>query len=93
MTLAVTTARVMLDCTPDFKPGDLPPDGYLAWNAWAEVQRKAGIKQVCCAHCCLWKTPQELSAHPFKLTVRNRYGEPYEREEPVCQKCYDKQNP
>jgi len=40
-----------------YKPGDPPPEGYLAWHEWAEVQRKAGIKQVQCGRCGLWKTP------------------------------------
>lgn len=44
----------------EYKPGDLPPEGYLAWHEWAEVQRKAGIKQVQCGRCGLWRTPQEL---------------------------------
>ena len=30
----------------EYKPGDLPPEGYLEWHEWAEVQRKAGIKQI-----------------------------------------------
>lgn len=45
---------------PDFKPGDLPPEeGYLEWHEWAEVQRKAGIKQSVCTNCGNWRTPQE----------------------------------
>ena len=44
-----------------YKPGDLPPTGYLEWHEWAEVQRKAGIKQRQSAKCGLWKTPQELA--------------------------------
>ncbi len=30
--------------TPDFKPGDQAPEGYLAWHEWAEVQHKAGLR-------------------------------------------------
>ncbi len=47
---------------PTFEPGDLPPDGYLAWTEWAEVQRKAGIKQFPCK-CGKWITPQERDNH------------------------------
>ena len=47
---------------PYFKPGDLPPDGYLQWHEWAEVQRKAGIKQSPCL-CGKWITPQEREHH------------------------------
>jgi hypothetical protein len=44
-----------------FKPGDPPPEGYLNWHAWAEVQDKAGLRQKQCSRCGLWKFPQELS--------------------------------
>jgi len=44
-----------------YKPGDQPPEGYLEWHEWAEVQRKAGIRQQMCGRCARWKTPQELS--------------------------------
>jgi hypothetical protein len=54
--------RFMIGATADYKPGDLPPEGYLEWHAWAEVQRKAGIRQVQCGVCGLYRTPQELSS-------------------------------
>lgn len=47
---------------PLCKPGDLPPVGYLAWHEWAEVQHKAGIRQVQCS-CGLWLFPQEVCKH------------------------------
>lgn len=55
--------RLHLDADPPggFKPGDLPPQGYLAWHSWADVQRKAGIGQVRCVSCRLYRTPQELA--------------------------------
>jgi uncharacterized paraquat-inducible protein A len=52
---------MILTIQKNYKPGDMPPRGYLAWHEWAEVQRKAGIKQVACSQCGLWRTPQELS--------------------------------
>lgn len=69
-----------------YKPGDLPPDGYLEWHEWAEVQRKAGIKQVECGKCGRWKTPQELSGQTIRWTVRTKKG-PVEQTAPVCSKC------
>lgn len=54
--------RVILEVTPDFPAGALPPEGYLAWHAWAEAQHKAGLRQVECPNCGLWRYPQELSA-------------------------------
>lgn len=69
-----------------YKPGDLPPDGYLAWHEWAEVQRKAGIKQVQCGKCGLWRTPQELSGQTMRWTAQSRKG-PVEMTAPVCSKC------
>lgn len=50
----------------DYKPGDLPPEGYLAWHEWAEVQRKAGIKPKPCKRCGRYLTPQEVEPHNEK---------------------------
>jgi hypothetical protein len=72
--------------TPGFNPGDLPPDGYMAWNEWAEVQRKANIKQVQCGKCGLWRTPQELSGQTMQWTVQSSKG-PVEQTAPICIKC------
>jgi len=72
--------------TPDFKPGDLPPDGYLAWHEWAEVQYKAGIRQQACGRCGNWKTPQELSAVVDRLDAK--IGRRHVIiDTPVCLKC------
>jgi hypothetical protein len=57
-----------------YKSGDLPPKGYLAWHEWAEVQRKTGIKQVQCANCGLWNSPQELIVQAANAV-------------PICIKC------
>lgn len=69
-----------------YKPGDQPPDGYLAWHEWADVQQKAGIKQVQCGKCGLWRTPQELSGQMIRWTAKSRKG-PVEQFAPVCNKC------
>ena len=65
-----------------YKPGDLPPTGYLEWHEWAEVQRKAGIKQRQCAKCGKWKTPQEMSRRQPMIDMRVISL-------PVCAQCDD----
>jgi hypothetical protein len=81
-------ARLLTQAT--YKPGDLPPDGYLAWHEWAEVQRKAGIKQVPCGRCGLWRTPQELSDIVDTSNARTSRGDRVELQSAVCTKCADK---
>ncbi|MFA6213508.1 MAG: hypothetical protein WC714_28990 [Candidatus Obscuribacterales bacterium] len=71
----------------DYKPGDMPPEGYLEWHEWAEVQRKAGIKQVACGRCGKWKTPQELSGVIDTTMMRDRRGSPVKVESLVCLQC------
>lgn len=75
---------------PHFKPGDMPPEGYLQWHEWAEVQRKAGIKQVECPTCGLWKTPQELSLHEVRWTLTSSKGKTMEYSAFECSKCFTK---
>lgn len=58
----------------------------MAWHEWAEVQRKAGIKQVQCGRCGLWKTPQELSDQNDRCEMQSRKG-PVIIVTPVCNKC------
>ena len=74
----------------EYKPGDLPPDGYMQWHEWAEVQRKAGIKQVQCPTCSLWRTPQELSTNELLWTVRDGKGRGMTRSAFQCAKCFEK---
>jgi hypothetical protein len=71
---------------PTFKPGDLPPPGYLDWHQWADVQRKAGIKQVECGRCSKWKTPQELSGMTETTSMRSKRG-PVVITNPICSDC------
>lgn len=75
---------------PTYKPGDLPPQGYLQWHEWAEVQRKAGIKQVQCPTCALWQTPQELSTYELSWSLANRKGQKIEMHAFECAKCFEK---
>jgi len=60
---------------PKFNPGDLPPSGYLEWHEWADVQRKAGIKQSCCTRCCKLKTPQEVCCDAPRHSLREDEAE------------------
>jgi hypothetical protein len=55
----VRSPRNAIICgTGTFKKGDPPPDGYMDWHAWAEVQYKAGLRQNRC-RCGKWLFPQE----------------------------------
>jgi hypothetical protein len=72
--------------TPDFKPGDPAPEGYLAWHEWAEVQHKAGLRQKECGRCGKWKYPQELSDQLDWHEVKSRNG-PVTVQTPVCLHC------
>ncbi len=76
-----------------YKPGDQPPEGYLAWHEWADVQRKAKIKQVECGKCGLWKTPQELSDKYICFTGTTARGVIITTNAPVCNKCNETKQP
>lgn len=84
-------AKACLLVQSTYKPGDLPPEGYLAWHEWAEVQRKAGIKQVQCGRCALWRTPQELSTIVDKHPARTSRGALLHLTSPVCTKCAERE--
>ncbi len=79
--------RASLDTTPNFKPGDPPPSGYIAWMGWAEAQHKAGFRQAQCGRCGLWKFPQELSGKILKSELRTARGKKVLIKEPVCKEC------
>lgn len=73
-----------------WKPGDKPPSSehdYLGWHAWAEVQHKAGLRQVACGGCGRWKYPQELSPDRQRWTARTTAGKKIEVTDPLCLKC------
>ena len=67
-----------------FRPGDPPPTGYLAWHEWAEVQHMAGLRQMQCGRCGLWRYPQELSS---EVETREMRGEAKAVDKAVCLKC------
>lgn len=74
---------------PTFRPGDPQPvgAGYLEWHEWADVQRKAGIKQTECPKCCKWFCPQDLSDKTHVYTLTNRYGEEIRASAKLCKGC------
>ena len=77
----------VVHCGSEWKPGDLPPSGYSDWHEWADVQRKAGIKQVRCGRCCKWRTPQELSGRTFTSEAMDRHGDTHTFAHPICTQC------
>lgn len=86
----------ILTVVSNYKAGDLPPEGYLEWHEWAEVQRRSGIKQVTCGKCGVWNTPQELSdstriSRGFTITNAGRVY--HEETLPICTKCNKKETP
>lgn len=83
----------------NYKVGDPPPEGYVAWHAWAEVQHKGRLKQRQCSQCGLWNFPQEIA----RTEVRERTvyrtkrdaklevnGTTIQEECPICKKCDEK---
>lgn len=76
----------------DFKPGDMPPAGYLDWHEWADVQQRAGLRQKQCGRCGTWGFPQELSEvrDVRELETFRKYKRTTTRiETPVCKACIE----
>ncbi len=71
----------------DWKAGDQPPEGYLDWHEWAEVQHKAGLRQKTCGRCGKWKFPQELSGANESTRLRDRYGKLTVVKSAICNQC------
>jgi len=76
----------------EYKPGDQPPEGYLAWHEWAEVQWKAGIKQSQCGECGKWNTPQEMSEASGAFEAKDNRGRVVVMMRPICHKCFGQRN-
>ena len=85
-----------LSVTGDYKPGDMPPGGYCDRQEWARVQLQAGLRQVNCNHCGLFRFPQQLSrtetrTYQAYATKRDAMNEenPIDVTEPyyICHKC------
>lgn len=54
--------RDIVDIIPEFKPGDAMPEGYIAFQDWAAVQHRAGLRQVR-RTCGKFHFPQEVCSH------------------------------
>ena len=82
----------IIDVSGSFKPGDPRPSGYNAFTEWAEVQHKAGLKQVRCGMCSKWQFPQELSgktvsSNPFYIDKNKGKRVYLPQETPICNDC------
>ena len=77
----------ILNIGESFKPGDPAPKGYNAWHDWAEVQAKAGLKQVQCGGCSRWNFPQELSDRTVTITNKHPTKGPRALTLPLCCDC------
>lgn len=75
----------------DYKPGDMPPSDYLGWHEWADIQHKAGLRQVPCGRCGKWRFPQELSDTTLTWTAKDKRGKSVTVTTPVCKLCDSKQ--
>jgi hypothetical protein len=82
---------VSLDVVPDCKPGDPPPEGYMAWHHWAQVQYRAGLRQRTCPSCGLWQFPQEFSPQTIRSVLYDCAGREIVDEKQVCVKCAPKE--
>jgi hypothetical protein len=56
---------------PEELCGEVAQVGYLAWHSRSEEKHKAGQKQTQCAHCGLWRWPDE-AAQCSKFTPQQR---------------------
>jgi hypothetical protein len=79
--------NVHIDAGRDYQPGDPRLEGYLQWHDWAAVQHKAGLRQVRCGQCGLWKYPQELSGEEIVSHPMTGGGVVVTRRSPVCKQC------
>lgn len=78
-----------MSVSSNHKPGDREPANatYLDWHSWAEVQHKAGLRQVECGRCGLWRYPQDLSSTVDEKEVFTKRGKPVTVKSAVCLKC------
>ncbi len=70
-----------------YKPGSMPPAGYLEWHEWADTQHKAGLRQKQCGQCGKWRFPQELSDQVVEYVGSTRSGKPIKMTGPICMGC------
>lgn len=65
--------HVCIMVSPEFKVGDLPPDGYIARQEWAAIQYRGGLRQRKCS-CGKWRFPQEQCCD--EAAIRAAAGKP-----------------
>lgn len=82
--------RAIVTYAGDYKPGDPPPEGYLEWHEWAEVQHRAGLRQRSCPDCGLWRYPQEFSTQEVAWEARTSRGKRVRFSEFCCLACAEK---
>jgi hypothetical protein len=71
-----------------YKAGDMPPEGYIEWQDWAEVQTNAGLKQSQCGHCGKFRFPQEMSSRFIETIARKtKYGQKVRIKQRICKVC------
>jgi len=56
------TPVVFIDGVGEYKPGELPPDGYMDRIEWHRVQQRAGLRQSRCPKCGHWVYQQQRTA-------------------------------
>lgn len=89
-TVRLPALRAIVTYTPDFKPGDPAPSGYLDWHAWADVQAKAGLRQTQCPDCSRWRFPQQLSTQEVRWVGKDRRGRKHHLSAFRCLECSDR---
>lgn len=70
-----------------YKSGDQPPQGYLAWHEWADVQYKSGLRQQACGQCGKYFFPQELSKSVMNCKLHDKKGNVVVTPQPICLSC------
>ena len=88
--LRIGTSHGIICSVPEFKRGDPPPndESYLAWEEWAQVQYKAGLRQSQCGHCGKWRFPVEMSGKTIDVKYEyGKYGQEFTVAEPICKQC------
>jgi len=90
-TMIIPALRAIVTYTPDFKPGDPQPDGYIDRQEWARVQMKAGLRQTQCPDCSRWQFPQQFSTQEVRWSAKDRRGRDHHFSAFRCADCVEKQ--
>lgn len=86
--MVLPSSGAIITFTPEQRVGSPAPEGYLDWHEWAEVQHKAGLRQVECSRCARWCYPQETVFVPEPARgVFDRRLRPIEMLLWCCHRC------